>query len=125
MDRILAFGCHPDDIEFMAAGTLALLAQRGYEIHCATITGGELGHPTLSPQEIREVRTGEAAASAKVLNGHYHYAGGYDLEVELMTGPGGEFLAFMRRLRTEFAADIAAFRSVIVLRELKYGQYPA
>ncbi len=51
--------------------------------------------------------------------------GGYDLEVELMTGPGGEFLAFMRRLRTEFAADIAAFRSVIVLRELKYGQYPA
>jgi Lrp/AsnC family leucine-responsive transcriptional regulator len=51
--------------------------------------------------------------------------GGYDLEVELMTGPGGEFLAFMRRLRTEFAAEIAAFRSVIVLRELKYGQYPA
>ena len=51
--------------------------------------------------------------------------GGYDLEVELMTGPGAEFLAFMRRLRTEFAAEIAAFRSVIVLRELKYGQYPA
>lgn len=51
--------------------------------------------------------------------------GGYDLEVELMTGPGGEFLVFMRRLRTEFASEIAAFRSVIVLRELKYGQYPA
>jgi len=82
MDRILAFGCHPDDIEFMAAGTLTLLAQQGYEIHCATITGGEMGHPTLGPQEIREVRTGEAAAAAKVLNGHYHYAGGYDLEVE-------------------------------------------
>lgn len=51
--------------------------------------------------------------------------GSWDLEVELMTGPGDEFLAFMRRLRTGFAADIAAFRSVIVLRELKYGQYPA
>jgi Lrp/AsnC family leucine-responsive transcriptional regulator len=51
--------------------------------------------------------------------------GSYDLEVELMTRPGEEFLAFMRRLRTTFAADIAAFRSVIVLRELKYGQYPA
>jgi Lrp/AsnC family leucine-responsive transcriptional regulator len=51
--------------------------------------------------------------------------GSWDLEVELMTGPGDEFLVFMRRLRTAFAADIAAFRSVIVLRELKYGQYPA
>jgi Lrp/AsnC family leucine-responsive transcriptional regulator len=51
--------------------------------------------------------------------------GSYDLEVELMTRPGEEFLLFMRRLRTTFAADIAAFRSVIVLRELKYGQYPA
>ncbi len=51
--------------------------------------------------------------------------GSWDLEVELMTGPGDEFLAFMRRLRTGFAADVAAFRSVIVLRELKYGQYPA
>lgn len=51
--------------------------------------------------------------------------GSWDLEVELMTGPGEEFLVFMRRLRTAFAADVADFRSVIVLRELKYGQYPA
>ena len=82
MERVLAFGCHPDDIEFMAAGTLALLAQQGYQIHLATMTGGECGSPTLRPQDIREVRTTEAANSAKVLGGHYHYAGGYDLEVE-------------------------------------------
>ncbi len=37
-DRILVFGCHPDDVEFMAAGTLALLAERGYEVHIATMT---------------------------------------------------------------------------------------
>lgn len=82
MDRILAFGCHPDDVEFMAAGTLALLSQRGYEIHTATMTGGELGSPVLSVQEIRERRLKEAADAAKVIGGHYHYAGGYDLEVE-------------------------------------------
>lgn len=82
MDRVLAFGCHPDDVEFMAAGTLALLADRGYEIHTATMTGGEVGHPTMPPQQIRAKRLQEAAAAAAVIDATYHYAGGYDLEVE-------------------------------------------
>lgn len=81
-DRILAFGCHPDDIEFMAAGTLALLAREGFEIHLACMTGGEGGSPTEAPQAIRARRLKEAEASAKLLGGHFHYAGGYDLEVE-------------------------------------------
>lgn len=81
-ERVLAFGCHPDDVEFMAAGTLALLAKQGYEVHIATMTGGEVGSPTLSREAIRAVRLKEAAASAAVLSGHYHYAGGCDLEVE-------------------------------------------
>jgi N-acetylglucosamine malate deacetylase 1 len=81
-DRVLAFGCHPDDVEFMAAGTLALLTRQGYEIHIATMTGGEVGSPSLSRDAIRHVRLQEAAASAAVLAGRYHYAGGCDLEVE-------------------------------------------
>ncbi|HIJ73559.1 MAG TPA: PIG-L family deacetylase [Candidatus Hydrogenedentes bacterium] len=85
MDRVLAFGCHPDDVEFMAAGTLALLSEHGYEIHIATMTGGEVGHPALSSQEIRAKRLEEAKASAEILGGHYHYAGGRDLEVEYST----------------------------------------
>ena len=82
MDRVLAFGCHPDDVEFMAAGTLALLAQRGYEVHIATMTGGEVGSASLTPEEIRGRRLREAQASAEVLRGSYHCAGGCDLEVE-------------------------------------------
>jgi len=85
MDRVLAFGCHPDDVEFMVAGTLVLLAQHGYEIHIATMTGGEGGHPTLSTQQIRQKRLKEAANSAKVIGAHYYYAGGHDLEVEYNT----------------------------------------
>ncbi len=82
MERVLAFGCHPDDVEFMAAGTLALLAERGYEIHIATMTGGEAGSPTLTSDEIHARRLKEAEASAKVIGGTYDYAGGCDLEVE-------------------------------------------
>ena len=37
MKRILAFGCHPDDVEFMVAGALALLAQEGHENHTAPV----------------------------------------------------------------------------------------
>ena len=82
MDRVLAFGCHPDDVEFMAAGTLALLAQKGYEVHIATMTGGEAGSPTETSQQIRARRLQEAENAAKTIGGHYHYAGGRDLEVE-------------------------------------------
>lgn len=82
MDRVLAFMCHPDDVEFQAAGTLALLAERGLEIHLATMAGGEVGSATQSRQEIRARRLKESAAAAAVLGGTYHYAGGHDLEVQ-------------------------------------------
>jgi LmbE family N-acetylglucosaminyl deacetylase len=80
--RVLAFGCHPDDIEFMAAGTLVLLAQAGWEVHLASMTGGEAGSATLKSPEIREIRLGEARRSAEIIGARYHYAGGHDLEVE-------------------------------------------
>ena len=82
MKRVLAFGCHPDDIEFMAGGTLALLAREGWEVHMATMTGGEVGSSTLGSQEIRRIRLDEARAAAELIGARYHYAGGTDLEVE-------------------------------------------
>ncbi|MFH1023844.1 MAG: PIG-L family deacetylase [Planctomycetota bacterium] len=82
MDRVLAFGCHPDDVEFMAAGTLALLAKIGWDVHIATMTGGEVGSPTLSSKAIQKRRLKEAEKAAAVIGGRYHYAGGCDLEVE-------------------------------------------
>lgn len=82
MKRVLAFGCHPDDVEFQCAGTLALLARRGYEVHIATMTGGELGTAEYPLQEIRAIRLQEAAKAAAVIGAQFHYAGGYDLAVE-------------------------------------------
>jgi N-acetylglucosamine malate deacetylase 1 len=81
-DRILAFGPHPDDVEIHCAGTLALLAQKGYEIHIAVMAGGEMGSAILPPKKIHAVRMKEAARAAAVLHGRFHFAGGYDIEVE-------------------------------------------
>ena len=80
--RVLAFGCHPDDVEFQCAGTLALLAGLGCQVHVATMAGGEVGSAELPPQKIRQVRLAEAARSAAVIGAEFTYAGGYDLEVE-------------------------------------------
>jgi LmbE family N-acetylglucosaminyl deacetylase len=82
MHRVLAFGCHPDDVEFICAGTLVLLAQRGCEIHIAIMAGGEMGSPTLPRDEIRALRLKEAQAAADVIGAHFHFAGGHDIEVE-------------------------------------------
>lgn len=73
--RVLAFMAHPDDAEFLCAGTLALLHQKGYEIHIATMTPGDGGSMELPPEEIARVRLKEAKRSVEHLNGEYHCAG--------------------------------------------------
>ena len=40
---VLAVFAHPDDIEFVAAGTLLLLRQSGWETHYLTLSGGDCG----------------------------------------------------------------------------------
>jgi LmbE family N-acetylglucosaminyl deacetylase len=80
--RVLAFGCHPDDVEILFAGTLALLAQCGCEIHIAVMAGGDVGSSTLPRHVIRAQRLQEAQASADILGAQFHFEGGEDLEVE-------------------------------------------
>ena len=39
--RVLAFGAHPDDVEFGCSGTLILLKKLGYQINIVDLTRGE------------------------------------------------------------------------------------
>ena len=66
---------HPDDAEFLCAGTLALLYQHGWEIHMATMTAGDCGSMELSKKEISEIRKKEAARAAGILEGSYECLG--------------------------------------------------
>jgi len=63
---------HPDDTEFLSAGTLALLKEKDWDIHIATMTPGDCGSAQLNRQQISEIRRKEAANSANLLNGTYH-----------------------------------------------------
>jgi N-acetylglucosamine malate deacetylase 1 len=71
MARILAIHAHPDDVEILAGGTLALLAARGHEITIATFTAGDCGSQVLEPEEIAAVRRREAAAAAARIGAEY------------------------------------------------------
>ena len=53
----------------MCTGTLALLRQRGWQMHIATAAPGDCGTVQYSREEISRIRKGEAAKSAAMLDG--------------------------------------------------------
>ena len=81
MVRVLAAHAHPDDIETLAAGTLALLADAGHEIVIATLTAGDCGATGRTREETAATRQGEAAAAAAMIGARYLCLGLPDLAV--------------------------------------------
>ncbi len=72
---------HPDDCEILAAGTLTLLAKKGWEVHIVSMTPGDCGSMELGPEAISDVRRKESAAAAKVIGATYHCLESRDLVV--------------------------------------------
>ena len=69
---ILCLFAHPDDVEFLCAGTLALLHEEGWNIHIATLTAGDCGSNNRSRQEIAAIRRGEAEKAATLVDATYY-----------------------------------------------------
>jgi len=78
---VLALFAHPDDAEFLCAGTLFHLADRGAKIHVATMTAGDCGSAILPAAKISRVRRKEAARAAEMLGAEYTCLGEKDLLV--------------------------------------------
>ncbi|MGE4563443.1 MAG: PIG-L deacetylase family protein [Victivallaceae bacterium] len=79
--RAIAIACHPDDIEFMMAGTLLRLQAAGYEIHYMNIANGSLGTNRHTRDEIVAIRRAEAIEAAGLIGAVYHESICDDLEV--------------------------------------------
>jgi LmbE family N-acetylglucosaminyl deacetylase len=72
-DAALAVLAHPDDAEFLCAGTLLRLAREcGWTVHIATMTPGDCGSAEHTSEEIARIRRAEAATAAARLGGSYH-----------------------------------------------------
>ncbi len=77
----MAIAAHPDDIEFMMAGTLTLLGKAGYELHYMNIANGCCGTNQYDRDTIVAMRRQEAIAATAILGAHYHESLTNDLEI--------------------------------------------
>jgi N-acetylglucosamine malate deacetylase 1 len=78
---VLALGCHPDDIEFMMAGTLFLLKERGCTIHYMNIANGGCGSLQHGAEDLIRIRREEAKAACSLLGAQFHDSVANDVEV--------------------------------------------
>ncbi|MFM7752669.1 MAG: PIG-L deacetylase family protein, partial [Opitutaceae bacterium] len=77
----IAIAAHPDDIEFMMAGTLRLLREAGWRTHYLNLSSGSCGSLVHGPAALRRIRASEARRAAAKLGAVYHPSHVDDLEI--------------------------------------------
>ena len=65
--KVLAVGCHPDDLEICCGGTLARMAAEGHEVYMCHVANGDMGHMVIQPKELGELREKEAENGGEIL----------------------------------------------------------
>src|SRR5262245_58822773 len=81
-NTIFAILAHPDDAEFLCAGTLIRLQrEHGWDVHIASMTPGDCGSVEHGPLQISRLRRAEGAHAAALIGAHYHCVEERDLLV--------------------------------------------
>ncbi len=96
--RVLALFAHPDDAEFLCAGTLAHLANQGSKLYLATLTLGDCGSAVLPAAKISRIRQKEAERSARMVRATYSCLGEKDLSIFYDRRTLGKVMELVRRV---------------------------
>ena len=94
----MAVGAHPDDIEFMMAGTLILLGEAGWELHVMNVADGACGTADRSRDEIVAIRLEEAREAARRLGATHHAPIAEDLLIFYEREPLAKLAAVVREV---------------------------
>lgn len=78
---IFAIAAHPDDIEFLMAGTMFRLRDQGHQLHYMNVANGCCGTTQYDASTIAEMRAAEGRAAAEFLGAEFHASLCNDLEV--------------------------------------------
>ena len=99
-NTVLSVLAHPDDAEFLCAGTLIRLArEHGWTVHIASMTPGDCGSAEHSAEEISCIRRSEGAAAAVVIGATYHCLEERDLRITYNERALGKVVRLFRRVR--------------------------
>ncbi len=99
-DVVLSVLAHPDDAEFLCAGTLIRLArEHGWVVHIASMTPGDCGSAELPPDEIARIRREEGARAAAILGATYHCLEERDLRIFYAERPLERVTRLLRTVR--------------------------
>ncbi len=95
----LAVAAHPDDIEFLMAGTLLRLREAGWELHYFNLSTGNCGSATIPGTRLRKMRAAEAREAARILDATWHPPIADDLEIFYEDRLLRKVAAVVRRVR--------------------------
>lgn len=79
--RVFAVAAHPDDIEFVMAGTLIRLRDAGYEPHYMNVANGCCGSTEYDAATTARIRRDEAMAACRSIGAVFHDSLVNDLEI--------------------------------------------
>mgnify|MGYP004515343957 CR=1 FL=1 len=80
--KVLAIGCHPDDVEIACSGTLIKCVKRGDEVYVCHVSTGNLGHVIIPPDELTKIRAEEAKKAGRMAGIKEVFCAGFnDLDV--------------------------------------------
>jgi LmbE family N-acetylglucosaminyl deacetylase len=106
-ERALVISAHPDDIEFVCAGTVAKWVRAGSEIRYVVATSGDAGthQRGITRKELAKIREAEQRAAARVVGVE---------EVVFLGYPDGEVVPSLE-LRRDLVREIRRFRPNIAV----------
>ena len=111
--RIIAFGAHPDDCEYVAAGTAALWAAKGHAVKFVACTNGDIGHHSMAGGPLARRRAAELQKCAKILG----------IVNQSLDNHDGELLPTLEN-RKKICTQIREWRADIVLGHRPNDYHP-
>lgn len=102
--RVLVVMAHPDDAEFICAGTVARWASEGSEIVYVLVTSGDKGSndPTITSEQLVAIREAEQLEAARILGvKHVEFLRYRDAEVVPDLGLRRDLVRVIRRFKPD------------------------
>ncbi|GAA2755856.1 PIG-L deacetylase family protein [Actinopolymorpha rutila] len=116
--RVLAVAAHPDDLDFLAGGTIAGWARAGLEVAICIVTNGDAGQLGQTPRDqVAAVRQAEARAAARELGvADVTFLGYSDSRVEVTLALRRDVARQIRRVRPDLVLTWAPERTQDFIR---------